>query len=176
MIYRAKVAIARVGLAREARSRPRGAPAVLGALAVGAAGTLLIIAASLMVAPLEPVKTTAPQWQVSASISGVVNLSAIACPSMTDCYVVGYGPFDAHGVIVATTDGGATCVNLTVPSVAFDLLGIACPSDSDCYVTGQNERYGHRSRVRHHGRWGDVDHPDHSPEELPPQRRLYLDQ
>ena len=80
-------------------------------------------------------------WTSQTVPSGVQILSAVACPAATsDCIAVGY-TVDSLGsangaTIVATTNGGATWANRTVPAGLGSLSGVACPSASECTAVG----------------------------------------
>lgn len=75
------------------------------------------------------------------------DLEAIACPSTTVCFAVGLA--SGHGgVIIGTTDGGATWSLLTtMPTVSMGTPGIACPSTTECFALGSSGLSGYPSQL-----------------------------
>ena len=67
-----------------------------------------------------------------------VDLTAVACPSISHCTAVGYNSWAGTltGIIISTVDGGAVWKSETLPSGAGTLEGISCPSVLDCTVVG----------------------------------------
>ena len=73
-------------------------------------------------------------WQVSLSDPTITNAGSpsnthtgtVACPSTSDCYLVG-GDDSENGYVLATTDSGSTWNALTLPPGTGALGGIACP-------------------------------------------------
>lgn len=61
---------------------------------------------------------------------GGPNLTAIACPALNRCWIVGSG-----GTILETTDAGKTWQH-DVSGTAANLWGIACPAVLRCYAVG----------------------------------------
>jgi photosystem II stability/assembly factor-like uncharacterized protein len=58
-------------------------------------------------------------WTLQTVPSGTGNLSGIACPSTSNCYAVGATyPGESGAMIIATTDGGAGWLGLSLRSVA----------------------------------------------------------
>ena len=61
-------------------------------------------------------------------------LSGVACPTPTDCIAVGSngGSLPGSGVVVATTDGGATWNLVAAPAGALTVTAISCVSITNC--------------------------------------------
>jgi photosystem II stability/assembly factor-like uncharacterized protein len=82
-------------------------------------------------------------WTAQAIPPGVVGLSAVSCGSTSRCVAVGFqqapGSVDSgqlEGVIVGTTDGGATWSKDTLPSGVGNLSGVSCASATQCLAVG----------------------------------------
>jgi len=76
-------------------------------------------------------------WQVLETTPGSW-FAAIACPTATDCTVVGgrgNGDFDSP-VILSTTDGGEHWTDGEQPGQMDSLLDVACPSLRTCVAVG----------------------------------------
>ena len=86
-------------------------------------------------------------WVESELPTGQQNLTltAIACATASDCWAVGYtstgssGFVSEHGVILATTDGGANWKLERLPPGVWSLAGISCPSAAECVAVGQTD-------------------------------------
>ena len=66
--------------------------------------------------------------------SGTTGLSAVACPTASDCFATGS---TAVGIgIIGTKDGGSSWTALTTFQ-GKNLTGIACPNSTNCWTTGQ---------------------------------------
>ncbi len=69
-------------------------------------------------------------------------LVSISCPTISVCFVVGWGNKSSTdgAVILATTNGGATWTSQSYPSglglSSGFLQGLACPSSSSCFAVG----------------------------------------
>jgi hypothetical protein len=66
--------------------------------------------------------------------SGTRNLYRISCFSAKTCYTTGFGSLAA--AFLATTDGGKTWVNQSLPSGIGFLVGTSCSSAKTCFVAG----------------------------------------
>ena len=67
--------------------------------------------------------------------NGVAVLFGVSCASPSYCLAVGYG--DTAGMVISTTDGGASWTILTVPSVET-YSGVSCVSALRCVAVGSN--------------------------------------
>ena len=108
-----------------------------------------------VVIPLGVVRAdAATAWTVSASYPPTqVSLRGVSCPSTARCFAVGYisggdgqGDFNG-GVIMATTNGGASWAKQSVPPMVTTGFGsglqsIVCPSVTDCFATGVSSSAG----------------------------------
>ena len=67
----------------------------------------------------------------------------VSCPTIADCFVVGRaGPKAAGGVILATTDAGATWNADRLPPEVFQPLAVSCATAEQCVAVGtSNEAY-----------------------------------
>lgn len=78
-------------------------------------------------------------WKRERPPTTADGLQAVACPSVTDCTVVGSNGSIGAGAsdtLIATTNGGVTWKSERPPAGVFDLSLIACPSTSDCTALG----------------------------------------
>jgi len=106
---------------------------------ITAVASLSLVVGAVVVAPL--VGQTAagaaggPEWQVSAQYPSGTLPQAVSCPTTVDCVAVG-GDDVGNGFIAATTDGGTTWTDKTIPAGVDALDGVACPSVADCYAVG----------------------------------------
>lgn len=99
-------------------------------------GALLTILTSLVVVPVGTASAqTVTGWTVNHEYPAVPGTWAVACPSTTTCYAVGHNSTSSADIL-ATTDGGATWTNQTVPSGVASLDAVACPSPATCYAVG----------------------------------------
>jgi hypothetical protein len=80
-------------------------------------------------------------WMAGGLDGLLANVSGISCPSVEDCYAVGFGNGGGDLAISATTDGGATWTSQSVPAgaqivptPAFADAGIDCPTTLLCYA------------------------------------------
>ena len=74
-----------------------------------------------------------------ARLSGTVaEADTISCPSTLVCYVGGYRSAGRGGVLVATTNGGASWTNQPLPSRAAQVAvtAISCFRAGDCKAIG----------------------------------------
>ena len=102
------------------------------AMGVALATSLLVV-----VSPpgSDPAWASTTGWQVSTSYPAVPGTSAIACPSISNCFAVG-GNSSGFGDILATTDFGAKWTLQAVPAGTGVLSAVACTSITNCYATG----------------------------------------
>jgi len=88
--------------------------------------------------PTQPTATKTPVPIAKGSVwtsrnSGIDHdLSAVTCPSQTECIAVGQA-----GTILLSTDGGATWASRS-SGTADDLWGLTCPTAGTCLVAGGN--------------------------------------
>ena len=76
-------------------------------------------------------------WAILSESTATDSVESISCPSTSDCYSTGLNN------IFATTDGGSTWINQSLPqSPNDDTQSIACPSLSTCYSVGGNATAG----------------------------------
>ncbi|MGH9078060.1 MAG: WD40/YVTN/BNR-like repeat-containing protein [Acidimicrobiales bacterium] len=81
-------------------------------------------------------------WAPQAPPAGTYALGSVSCPSVTTCTAVGesvaggQGVVALSGVVVATTDGGATWVAQTLPSDTLGVGSVSCSSSADCTAVG----------------------------------------
>jgi photosystem II stability/assembly factor-like uncharacterized protein len=76
------------------------------------------------------------RWKAMTVPSAAFLLSAVSCASAATCFVTGTGPPNdgvANGLVLATTDGGATWAVDDLPSGSAP-TGISCPTANDCLV------------------------------------------
>lgn len=71
------------------------------------------------------------KWSLQGAPGGITGLTAIACPSTSDCWATSSG-----GSIISTNDGGSSWTTETVPSGIASLAAIACPNTSQCFAAG----------------------------------------
>ena len=80
-------------------------------------------------------------WTYQTLPSPVSYLSAISCPSTSDCFAAGAETFDTGivaSVILTTTDGGRTWTPRGFPDQFSGMpVSIACYSTSICYLAGK---------------------------------------
>ena len=102
------------------------------AMGVALATSLLVV-----VSPpsSDPAWASTTGWRVSTSYPAVPGTSAIACPSISNCFAVG-GNSSGFGDILATTDFGAKWTLQAVPAGTGVLSAVACTSITNCYATG----------------------------------------
>ena len=119
-------------------------PILRATVAVLAAFSGLIVAVA---GPLgsTPAGAAAPWAILDSFFPAQADLLDMTCPTESQCFAVGYvdgnDGSDIGGVILSTTDGGASWTDDSVPptlaSGNLDLLqAIVCPSASDCYAVG----------------------------------------
>ena len=102
----------------------------------------IVVAASLAIACLIPGVAPASRWSVQRTRNGrgiTTNwLQAVACPSRSDCFAVGYTQPDvagsSHGALIEHWDATKWSAQ-TFPSVP-DLTGVACTSNVACTAVG----------------------------------------
>ena len=88
------------------------------------------------------------RWSFHALLPSSGNLDAIACPSLTACYAAGQHRTpstpvaDSPGVIVGTTDAGATWHVEPQPAPS-ELATISCPTVSSCVAIDEGFDYLH---------------------------------
>ena len=68
----------------------------------------------------------------------IIALNGITCPTSRSCFAVG-NTDTFTGAVIATTDGGATWTQQTVPTAILFLNGVSCASPSDCTAVGSNQ-------------------------------------
>jgi hypothetical protein len=106
---------------------------------VAMAGTVFAIPFAM--SPAGAAGSTEWQFKLSYLIpnNGNPEPGSVACPSTSDCIVVGSNSSNgAGGGILSTTDGGSTWVIETVPAGTGVLSDVACPSTSDCTAVGSS--------------------------------------
>jgi hypothetical protein len=112
---------------------------------VGISIALLYAVGSVWVDPLSATANPdTPTWSVSDSMTApVTGIQSVACPSSTDCYAIGENADDEFdtdaGIILTSTDGGATWTTQTDPTGTTTLAQITCPSTTTCYATGADD-------------------------------------
>jgi photosystem II stability/assembly factor-like uncharacterized protein len=90
--------------------------------------TVVVVAALGLVSPgLASAQSSG--WTLQLPISSR-SLSSLSCASPSNCVAVG-----SNG-IVATTDGGTTWVDQTVPGGPLDLTGVSCAVATSCVAVG----------------------------------------
>jgi hypothetical protein len=86
--------------------------------------------------------TTWAAQTLNTGVGPTAGLSGLSCPSITTCYVVGFGAINpytgrsATGSILASTDGATTWA-LQTASVTTALASVSCPSTTTCFAVGQ---------------------------------------
>ena len=98
-------------------------------------------------------------WTIQAAAFPAQNLSqldAIACPSATSCFAVGYSQkdfYESESIVIERWNGTSWKLQST-PSGVFDsshLLGITCASTSDCNAAGSGHSpQGHTVAIVEH--------------------------
>ena len=82
-------------------------------------------------------------WTSHALPSGIDVLNGVSCSSVLDCFAVGSTPDGTGnagggaGVIVATTNGGATWNEQALPAGITSLHGVSCSSLIACTAVGE---------------------------------------
>lgn len=63
-------------------------------------------------------------------------LSGVSCPTVTDCMAVGSNgaSLPGSGVVVTTSDAGATWTTATAPAGALTITSVSCANPADCIV------------------------------------------
>ncbi len=89
--------------------------------------------------PIRP--NVATTWRVSASYPGIPGINSIACPSTSTCYAVGRSRSTVSGDMIATSNGGATWTQRSVPARRY-LGNIVCPSIATCYAIAYKSPFG----------------------------------
>ncbi len=81
-------------------------------------------------------------WQLDKSFAQTTGpLSAISCPTASECIAVGVVS-SAKDVIEETTNGGATWTAQNVPAGTGVLYGISCPTATNCMAVGSTNTQG----------------------------------
>ena len=75
-------------------------------------------------------------WTAGRGPEFMSELSAIWCPSNTQCAAVGISITNAPGIVV-TTNSGRTWANSRIPAQAVALHGVTCTRASRCIAVGQ---------------------------------------
>ena len=76
-------------------------------------------------------------WKAQEVVGGSTpQLSAVSCPTATQCMAVGSNgaSLPGSGVVVSTTDAGATWSVATTPQNALVVSSVTCASPADCTV------------------------------------------
>ena len=87
-------------------------------------------------------------WVDQAIPVGVTSLNSISCASTKDCVAVGASQTGVVGesqtgvAVVATTDGGATWVDQTIPFTVGYLGAVSCPTTKVCHAEGDTQSGG----------------------------------
>jgi photosystem II stability/assembly factor-like uncharacterized protein len=82
-----------------------------------------------------PVATT-QSWSVTGSFgASALSLTAVTCPTTTQCYAVGETTFKT-GMVLVSADGGSTWTQYNVPTGVGTLSAIACSTGSSCVAVG----------------------------------------
>jgi len=77
-----------------------------------------------------------PGWSVVQTFGqSADSLTAISCPSSTECYAVGETAFKT-GMVLTSSDGGATWSQRSVPAGVGALAAISCPAAGTCTAVG----------------------------------------
>ncbi|MGO8870673.1 MAG: Ig-like domain repeat protein, partial [Acidimicrobiales bacterium] len=75
-------------------------------------------------------------WTPRTVPAGIGTVSAVSCPSTSDCMAVGfeqgYEGTGSEGAAITTTDGGATWPSSTLPVDTTELTGVSCPAVATC--------------------------------------------
>src|SRR6202041_1285737 len=110
-----------------------------------ALAALLIVATSGLVTAFvgSTASADAPrQWSLQASDpgSGLGTFSSVSCPTASRCEAIGGrgSPAIVGGLILSSTDGGATWAIQYSPPPADQLIAITCPTTSNCIAVGDN--------------------------------------
>lgn len=88
------------------------------------------------------VTTDGKHWRGLASLSSGPNVTAVSCPSISVCWVVGTNDSTGAAEIAETTNAGKTWTDKTPASLsspAVQLEGLDCVSDSVCWVVGDDQ-------------------------------------
>jgi hypothetical protein len=112
-------------------------------------GAVLAVALTMVVATAS---ARAAGWSVSPPVSVIAatsmpaTLSAVSCPSATECVAVGSyldssGKPDA-GPLVEASNGSGWTVQSTPKVSGGGLMGVSCPSASECVAVGTIDRAG----------------------------------
>ncbi len=77
-------------------------------------------------------------WQVGTMPSGVQGISAVSCPTASDCMAVGGGAgiYGYFSTIVTSSDGGKTWMQEPTPSTVQLFNSVSCSSSTNCVVGG----------------------------------------
>jgi photosystem II stability/assembly factor-like uncharacterized protein len=74
-------------------------------------------------------------WREQRVTGGSIpQLSGVSCPTLTDCIAVGSdgGSLPGSGVVVATTNAGATWNPVAAPAGSLTVLAVSCASATEC--------------------------------------------
>jgi photosystem II stability/assembly factor-like uncharacterized protein len=83
-----------------------------------------------------PPPATAQSWSVTGSFgASALSLSAVTCPTTSQCYAVGETTFKT-GMVLVSADGGTTWTQYNVPTGVGTLSAIACSGASSCVAVG----------------------------------------
>jgi hypothetical protein len=87
-----------------------------------------------------------PAVRVTAAVSRPATLSAVSCPSATECVAVG-SYLDSTGnpsagPLVEMSNGPVWTIQSTPPVSGGGLMGVSCPSVSECIAVGTIDRAG----------------------------------
>jgi photosystem II stability/assembly factor-like uncharacterized protein len=100
-------------------------------------------------------------WTTGAAPAFVGDAFGAACPTASDCVVVGTGwtkadPPGPIGAVAATTDGGSSWFAASARYLPVGLAAVSCPSAVTCVAAGNDElaqidlpAVGHTSGTRH---------------------------
>ncbi len=77
-----------------------------------------------------------PSWSVTRTFGpSSYTLTAVACPSGTQCVAVGETTFKT-GMVLTSSDGGSTWSQHNVPAGVGTLAAVACPAANTCTAVG----------------------------------------
>ena len=132
---------------------PKGTPLVLGQPAPAGTGELGAVSCATArrcwavgVARPSPAASGSPTvivatrnggrtWRAQHVTGGSTpQLSGVSCPGPADCMAVGSNgaSLPGSGVVLATTDGGASWNPVTAPNAALTVLSVTCSSETSC--------------------------------------------
>lgn len=127
------------GASWQQASVPPGTPG-LGSVSCTSARRCIAVGATILVS-----SDGGRTWKVQTVQGGVGPLTSISCTTTAHCLAVGGNPAGivdatAPAISVATSDGGSTWSDVSLPPGSASLDQVTCPSAAECFTAGVQPR------------------------------------